>query len=147
MLATRFRQNVVASVAVSCLLTMDYVPNSKPPDTREMVQNELPRILNLAPGISVPPFSTDPAALLESCVSKLSDDELTRASALVLAHGHEDMVFSALQYMRKPPTATSARIRRMTRAVSQILNVEIPDTYGSFIGDLYVGIHKSLIKI
>jgi hypothetical protein len=142
---TEFQRALVTSVALSCLLTMDYVPGSKPPKIEEMVQHELPRILNIVPGITVPPFTTDPAALLASCMSAITD--FARAANLVISHGHEDMVFSALQYMRKPPTATAKRIRTMTQRVAKILKIPIPAGFEDFVGDAYEESHRSLVRV
>jgi hypothetical protein len=44
--AAEFRREVVSSVALSCLLAMDFVLGAAPPSVREMTCRELPRVLS-----------------------------------------------------------------------------------------------------
>jgi len=149
-----FRYAVVSSVALSCLLTMDFVPNSKPPPTEDMVKHELPRVLEIvAKTQRLGPvevelrtgYCSDPAELLIKVTRNVS--EYAKATEAVLNHGHEDMVLSALQYSRKPPTATESRLRKMTRDVAMALHVDIPDGFHEFIGDAYDTVHGALIRV
>lgn len=149
-----FQYAVVSSVALSCLLTMDFVPRSKPPPVAEMVKHELPRVLNVvAKTQRLGPvevelhtgYCADPAELLVNVTRSVSD--YVKATKDVLNHGHEDMVLSALQYSRKPPTATESRLQQMTRDVAVALKVDIPDGFHEFIGDAYDTVHGALIRV
>lgn len=153
-MAQTFHRSVVTSVSLSCLLSMDYVPGCKPPPVAEMVSIELPRVLSVITrkqhlgGVEVElrqGVCADPAGLLKRVTDAVKD--LTEASTLVLDHGHEDMVFSALQYTRKPPTATCARIKNISKEVASILQVDIPDNFDEFLGDVYDTTHGMLTRV
>jgi hypothetical protein len=152
-MAEAFRQDVVKSVALSCLLAMDYVPGSKPPPIAEMVSHELPRVLSTVQKVQplgpveheLTAPTADPVGLLQRVVEKITD--FGRARDVVIDHGHEDMVFSALRYTRKPPTATCNRIRRTARQVAKVLCVDIPDDFDERIGEMYDVAHGMLVKV
>ena len=149
-----FHKAVVTSVSLSCLLTMDYVPKSKPPSVEYMVKHELARVLWVVNKTQrYPPdiafeldrgYTPDPVDLLNRVTQAIPN--LDQASREILDHGHEDMVFSALQYTRKPPTATNARIKKITGEVAAVLDVEIPDDFDTLIGDVYDATHSMLIR-
>jgi hypothetical protein len=133
---------------------MDYVPRSKPPSVEYMVKQELARVLSVVNKTQrLPPditfelidrgYTPDPVDLLRRVTKAVPD--LESASREILDHGHKDMVFSALQYTRKPPTATNARILKITKDVADILQVEIPDDFDTLIGDVYDATHSMLI--
>jgi hypothetical protein len=150
----KFQRAVVTSVSLSCLLTMDYVPKAKPPSVDYMVKQELARVLSVVNKTQrYPPelafeldrgFAPNPVDLLRRVTHRILD--LEEASREIIDHGHEDMVFSALQYTRKPPTATDARIKRITKEVAAVLKVEIPDDFDTLIGDVYDATHSMLIR-
>jgi hypothetical protein len=152
--ADEFQYAVVSSVALSCLLTMDFVPGSKPPPIHEMVRHELPRVLDVVSKTQrLGPvdvelhrgYTDDPATLLVEVTRHIGD--FPKATRAVLDHGHEDMVFSALQYTRKPPTATESRLQKVTRDVAVALKVDIPNEFHEFVGDAYDIVHGSIIKV
>ena len=90
-------------------------------------------------------WSTDAPGLLRRVCEAVTD--LDKAVAAVREHGHEDMALSVLQYMRKPPTASAERIRRVTAEVAEALGVDIPDTLHEQIGDAYDATHGMLIRV
>jgi hypothetical protein len=153
--AAEFRREVVASVALNCLLAMDFVPNSKPPSVREMTSRELPRVLacvvaveRLSPGIEAElrrDTCDDPADLLERVVNGVKD--LDAAARVVKERGHVDHVYSALMYTRKPPTATCERIRRIAVKAARVLGVEVPEDFDQRVGDRYDNAHGMLVKV
>jgi hypothetical protein len=152
--AQEFQCAVVSSVALSCLLTMDFVPKSKPPPTADMVKHELPRVLDVVTKTQrLGPvevelqrgYCADPAELLLRVSQSVSD--YAKATKAVLEHGHEDMVLSALQYSRKPPTATESRLQIMTRDVAVALNVDVPPGFHDFVGDSYDIVHGNLLRV
>jgi len=149
----RFRQDVVKSVALSCLLTMDFVPKSRPPPIAEMVQHELPRILStIAKTQSLGAVEVelrhavcaDPVGLLEQTTTAITNFDLARDA--VTDHGHEDMVLSALRYSGKPPTATCDRIAEITRKVARVLKVDVPDDFDERIGEAYDKTHTGMVR-
>lgn len=150
----KFHKAVVTSVSLSCLLAMDYVPRSKPPSAEYMVTHELARVLSIVDKKQRLPlplaqeldrgYTSDPADLLKRVTRVIPN--LEDATQEILFHGHEDMVFSALQYTRKPPTATDARIKSITKDVAAVLDVEIPDDFDTLIGDVYDATHSMLIR-
>ena len=145
---------IVSSVALSCLLAMDYVPKAKPPPIEEMIRNELPHVLATILQVETLGLAlegemrhgtcADPADLLRRVAAAVRDP--AKAAMQVLEHGHRDMVFSALMYTRKPPTASSRRIERMTRDVARVLQVDVPDEFDGFIGDMYDATHGVLVR-
>jgi hypothetical protein len=145
----KFQRAVVTAVSLSCLLTMDYVPKSKPPKIEEMTRNELPRILSILPdagsSLAMSFKCPNPAMLLKDVTARITD--LSKATDIMHDHGHQDMVFSALQYIRKPPTATAARIQKITRTVAKVLEVPIPNDFDDFVGDAYEAVHGMLIRV
>ena len=152
--ASPFKRDVVQSVAMSCLLAMDYVPNSKPPPLREMVSRELPRVLSCIlktqglGGVEVElhrDFCDDPAGLLERVEQALRDVEAARN--VVRNEGHHDAIFSAVSYMRKAPTATCARIEKISRGVARELGVAVPEDFDQRVGDAYDEIYGALMRV
>lgn len=150
----QFTRAVVSSVTLSCLLSMDFVPNSKPPPTIEMVQMELPRVLsvitrtcNLGMALEreLNGFCSDPADLLRRTTAAVKDHDA--AARQILEHGHVDGLFATLMYTRKPPTATSRRITKYTRDVAEVLQVDVPEELDAFIGDIYEATHGMLVKV
>lgn len=151
-MAETFRQAVVKSVTLSCLLTIDFVPGAKRPPVEEMVARELPKVLRVAREHLGPlaldiqaHIATDPADLLARATEAIIDHKA--ASNLIIEHGHEDFVFSALQYARKPPTATSRRIQRLTHEVAAALGVSVPKDFDDLVGDMYDLAHGMIIKV
>ncbi len=152
-MADRFRQAVVQSVALSCLLTMDFVPGTQSPPAEEMVSHELPRVLHVVTktqflgGVEAElhTMTHDPAGLLERVTAAVKD--VDAACKIVTSSGHRDMVYSALSYMRKPPMATRTRIARMTRSVAEILGVNVPCDFDESVGDMYDAAHGTMIRV
>lgn len=150
-----FTKAVVSSVTLSCLLSMDFVPNSKPPPVKEMVQMELPRVLSVIMrtqnlGIQLERelhagLCSDPADLLKRVSEAVKDHRA--AAQEILERGHVDSVFSTLMYTRKPPTATSRRITKYTKDVAEVLGVDVPEELDAFIGDIYESTHGMLVKV
>jgi hypothetical protein len=152
--AAAFRLDVVTSVALSCLLTMDFVPASRPPPISEMVGHELPRVLETVArtqrlgGVEIElrrAVCDDPARLLDDVVRAIGD--FPKARDAVIQQGHVDSVFSALRYTGKPPTATERRIEDMTRRVAAALRVDIPEMFDARIGDAYDATYRSITKV
>lgn len=151
-MAETFRRSVVKSVSLACLLTLDFVPGAKRPPVEEMVAFELPKVLraareHLGPlAVEIQAHrAADPADLLARATAAIVDH--AAASALIIEHGHEDFVFSAMQYMRKPPTATSRRIQKMTHKVAAVLDVPVPEDFDDLVGDMYDVAHGMLVKV
>jgi len=148
-----FRQAVVKSVALSCLLTMDFVPRSKPPPVEDMVKHELPRVLKTVTKRQVlgpierelADYTFDPASLLQRVTDVVKNFD--KATEDVTEHGHKDMVYSALTYTRKPPTATCDRISKMTSDVANVLGVNIPNDFNDRVGEMYDTAHGMLIRV
>ena len=148
-----FHRDVVKSVALSCLLSMDFVPGAKPPPTAEMVRHELPRVLRtvaqtqvLGPvELELGNYTSDPVDLLKRVTERVTDFEKARDA--VVAHGHHDTVFSAMMYMRKQPTATCNRIRRVTKDVAAALDVDVTDDFEERIGEIYDATHGMLMRV
>lgn len=151
----QFRRDVVSSVTLNCLFVMDFVPRSKPPPVADMVAHELPTVLsavcktqNLGPDVEAKLrgyAAADPAKLLDEACAAIKDVDKARRE--VVERGHDDMVFSALTYSRKPPTATNERIRRLTRQVAEILNVRIPDGFDDRVGETYDYLHGTIVRV
>ena len=147
-----FCQDVVKSVALSCLLSMDFVPKSKPPPIAEMVKHELPRVLSTITktqslgAVEVElrhPVCADPVLLLKQTTKAITNFDLAREA--VTDHGHEDTVLSALRYSGKPPTATCDRIADITRKVALVLEVDVPNDFDERIGEAYDSTHTGMI--
>lgn len=151
--AAAFRLDVVTSVTLSILLTMDFVPASRPPPIAEMVGHELPRVLETVTrtqrlgGVEVDlrRFCDDPVRLLDDVVSAIRDFPQARDAVCQL--GHVDSVFSALRYTGKAPTATEDRIAVMTRRVAAVLGVNLPDDYQDRVGNVYETTYRSITRI
>jgi len=152
--AAAFRLDVVTSVTLSCLLTMDFVPASRPPPIAEMVNHELPRVLETVArtqrlgGVEVDlrrAVCDDPIRLLDDVVSAIRD--FPKARDAVSQLGHVDSVFSALRYTGKPPTATEDRIAVMTRRVAAVLGVNLPDEFQDLVGNVYETTYRSIARI
>lgn len=150
----RFHKAVVTSVSLSCLLSMDFVPHSKPPPVHKMVECELPRVLGVIArkqrlgGIEIELHRAtcdDPADLLRRVTDAIKD--LDAATTAVIEHGHEDMVFSVMHYMRKPPTATQERIAKISREVAKTLGVEVPREFDAIVGDAYDAAHSHIVRV
>lgn len=147
-----FREAVVKSVALSCLLARDYVPQGAPPPTAEMVAHELPRVLHTLSAIQSTVgmglealVATDPPALLEATAARVVD--VRRATALIIERGHQDMVYSAMTYMHKPPLATARRIQKVTMEVARCLGVDVSDDFDDGVGDMYDNAHGMLMRV
>ena len=140
--AAPFAREVVRSVALSALLSMDFAPTSRPPPIDELVANELPRVLaapirtvqglRTALGayvveLEAPPWDVDAGAMLRGYLAKIETDPrlLQRATAFVAANGHRDFVFEVLKRSHKPATASTRRIDRITKAVGDELRVQV----------------------
>ena len=153
MSAPAFHRDVVKSVALSCLLSMDFVPGAKPPPADEMVRHELPRVLRtvaqtqvLGPvELELGQYTANPVDLLRRVTERITD--FPKASEAVITQGHLDTVFSAMMYMRKQPTATCNRIRRVTRDVAAALEVDVPDDFDERIGEMYDATHGMLLRV
>lgn len=153
-MAEAFRRAVVTSVALCCLLARDYVPGARPPPVAEMVARELPRVLKTVTrtqflgGVEVDldaPIAPNPSDLLRRVTEAITD--FPKASAAVMDHGHEDLVFAALRYTGKPPSATDRRIQKITVAVATALGVDITDAFHQHVGNVYDVAHSMLIRI
>lgn len=152
--AAAFRLDVVTSVTLSCLLTMDFCPASRPPPIAEMVGHELPRVLETVTrtqrlgGVEVDlrrAVCDDPARLLDDVVRAIGD--FPKARDAIIQQGHVDSVFSALRYTGKAPTATEDRIAKTTRRVAAVLGVNLPEAFQDRVGNVYETTYRSITRI
>lgn len=150
-----FRKAVAQSVALSILLVSDYVPRSKPPPVSELVERELPRVLatvmrvenlglDLERHLTVAVCSNPQKLLADVCQALQNVPEAIRA---IRDHGHHDMVFDALRYTRKQPTATVDSLEAVTKEVANCLGVEWDEKDVDRLGDQYDSIHYQIIKV
>jgi hypothetical protein len=154
MATDHFQRAVVKSVALSCLLTLDFVSKSRPPPIKEMVANELPRVLGVLDpdvislaGLRLDGPATDPADLLAQVTDRLIVAKKVWPGAdIVEKQGHVDPVFSAVHFYRKPPTATERRIQDYTMGVARVLNVAIDDAFDDDVGQAYDAAHTMLVR-
>lgn len=144
-----FRQAVARSVALSILLTRDYV-RSRPPSVASQVALELPRVLRVAcqtPGISkIVHDNVPPKDLLDDFVSGVPDALLNQAAVLVADRGHRDMVFAALKYAKKPPAADDDAMDHVSAEVRWCLGLDTPpETFADAVAQDYAEAHMELV--
>lgn len=130
-MAVDFTKAVIESVAVSVLLTRDFVPRSKPPKVSYQVQMELPRVLEVAlraPGApmhlvqeTLPPKRSFDAFVKAVKALPQSERIFADMAARVQRQGHVDPVLGAIGYHRKPPTADIDTIADVQDQVAKCL--------------------------
>lgn len=153
---TPLLQQIVQTTALSCLLVIDFVNGKRAPPIKEMVQNELPRVLSTLMrvqnfGIDLEhdlkaPWCSDPKGLLDRVMSLVKDDTLQECITALQEYGHHDMVFASLMYTRKPPVSMEEDIPIMSEHVADILGVELRDETTQGLLQSYVNIHTQLVQ-